>query len=563
MLASLHIQNVALIENAEICFGEHLNVITGETGAGKSITLDALGFVLGDRLDKSMVRTGADFMKVDAIFSAISYECQEDIFKETGLRFGDELLISREYNISGRTSCKINGEIVTATILKKVTSQLLDIHGQHEHQALLDNNYQLKILDNFATKDLGDRLECLNVLIDEIVEIESKIKALGGNKQEKQNLVDLYSFQLNEITNANIYEGEFEELENRFQEMKSGEKISTGLNGVLACLDKNPYGESASEQLVESEKSLSNLANFGEKYNNLADRMKSLSIELQDIIVTINEINDGLNFNEREFEQIDNRLDVIKSLFKKYGGDYDAMQNYFVETSEKLSNLTNSEERYNELIIEKDKLLTKILSLQMEISKIRQQNATIMQARINEELKKLGMPNAQFVIHFSKISEPYSRRGDDFVEFMFSANLGFDVQPLNKVASGGEISRFMLAYKIVINNLDNIGTLIFDEIDTGISGNIAMVVSQCMGKLSRQKQLIVVTHLPQICAMADVNFLVEKFGDTITKSNIKLIENSDLDNEIARLMGLMDVKGINFAKALKLECEEFKNTIKR
>lgn len=561
MLASLHIKNVALIESAEIDFGDKLNVVTGETGAGKSITLDALGFVLGDRLDKSMVRTGADFMKVDAIFSNISASCQQEIFKNTGMTISNEVLISREYNISGRTSCKIDGEIVTASALKKVTSHLIDIHGQHEHQALLDNAYQLKILDNFSAKDLGTRLDNLNDLIDQIVEIDSKIKALGGNKQEKQNLIDLYSFQLNEIESAGVFEGEFEELENRFQEMKSGEKISNGLNEILMKLDKNPYGESASEQLGESERALAGLSNFGDKYADLQKRVKSLSIELQDIVLTINEINGGLNFDEQEFEQVDKRLDFVKSLFKKYGGDYDAMQNYFVDISEKLASLTNSEERYNQLTQEREKLLAKILGLQTEISKIRKQNATDMQAKINVELKKLGMPNAQFVIQFSKIAEPYSRRGNDFVEFMFSANLGFDVQPLNKVASGGEISRFMLAYKIVINNLDNIGTLIFDEIDTGISGNIAMVVAQCMGQLSRIKQLIVVTHLPQICAMADVNFLVEKSGDTITKSSIKLIENDQLDSEIARLMGLVDLKGINFAKALKSECEKFKKTI--
>lgn len=562
MLASLHIQNVALIENAEICFGDHLNVITGETGAGKSITLDALGFVLGDRLDKSMVRTGADFMRVDAIFSNISAGCQQEIFKDTGITIDKEVMICREYNISGRTSCKINGEIVTASALKKVTSHLIDIHGQHEHQALLDNAYQLKILDNFSARDLGDRLDRLNILIDEIVDIESKIKALGGNKQEKQNLIDLYSFQLNEITNANVFEGEFEELESRFAEMKSGEKISNGLNEILMKIDKNPYGESASEQLGETERALGGLSNFGDKYAELQKRVKSLSIELQDIVFTINEINSGLNFDEQEFEQVDNRLDFVKSLFKKYGGDYQSMQNYFVDISEKLSNLTNSEEKYNQLTQEKDKLLAKILSLQTEISRIRKQNATTMQAKINEELKKLGMPNAQFVVRFDKIPEAYSRHGNDFVEFMFSANLGFDVQPLNKVASGGEISRFMLAYKIVINNLDNIDTLIFDEIDTGISGNIAMVVAQCMGKISRIKQLIVVSHLPQICAMGDVNFLVAKSGDTITKSNIQVIKNDALDNEIARLMGLVDIKGINFAKELKLECEKYKNSIK-
>lgn len=562
MLASLHIQNVALIENAEINFGNNLNVISGETGAGKSITLDALGFVLGDRLDRTMVRTNADFMKVDAFFTCLSKTCVDEIFNETGINLSDgEALISREYNINGKTSCKINGEMITTSMLKKITVHLVDIHGQHEHQALLDNAYQLQILDNFSSKDIGDRLNKLNLLIDKVNEIDNKIKNLGGNKVEKQNLIDLYSFQINEITNANIYEGEFEELENRYKEMKSSEKISTGLNEILNAIDKNAYGESATDQLAVGEKLLYSLATFGEKYNNLAERLKSVSIELQDITSSIVEINSTLNFNEQEFETIDKRLDYIKTLFRKYGGDYASLQNYFVDITDKLGNLINSEERYNELNKEKDVIIAQILGLQLEISKIRQKNAIVLQEQICEELKKLGMPNAKFIIGFEKISEPYSRKGNDFVEFMFSTNLGFEVKPLNKIASGGEISRFMLAYKIVINNLDNIDTLIFDEIDTGISGNIATVVAKCMGRLSRIKQMLVVSHLPQICAMADTNFLVEKSGETITKSNISMIKDSNLIKEIARLMGLMDEKGLNFAKELKLEAETYKTSL--
>ena len=562
MLASLHIQNVALIENAEINFGNNLNVISGETGAGKSITLDALGFVLGDRLDRTMVRTNADFMKVDAFFTCLSKTCVDEIFNETGINLSDgEALISREYNINGKTSCKINGEMITTSMLKKITVHLVDIHGQHEHQALLDNAYQLQILDNFSSKDIGDRLNKLNLFIDKVNEIDNKIKNLGGNKVEKQNLIDLYSFQINEITNANIYEGEFEELENRYKEMKSSEKISTGLNEILNAIDKNAYGESATDQLAVGEKLLYSLATFGEKYNNLAERLKSVSIELQDIASSIVEINSTLNFDEQEFETIDKRLDYIKTLFRKYGGDYASLQNYFVDITDKLGNLINSEERYNELNKEKDVIIAQILGLQLEISKIRQKNAIVLQEQICEELKKLGMPNAKFIIGFEKISEPYSRKGNDFVEFMFSTNLGFEVKPLNKIASGGEISRFMLAYKIVINNLDNIDTLIFDEIDTGISGNIATVVAKCMGRLSRIKQMLVVSHLPQICAMADTNFLVEKSGETITKSNISMIKDSNLIKEIARLMGLMDEKGLNFAKELKLEAETYKTSL--
>ena len=564
MLASLHIQNVALIENEEISFGTNLNVISGETGAGKSIMLDALGFVLGDRLDKSMMRTGADYMKVDAIFSNLNKRTIEHIEEIASIKLEDnEILLSREYNLNGKTSCKINGEIITTAILKKITSHLIDIHGQHEHQALLDNNHQLQILDNFAHAELGDKLDNLNNLIDQVVEIDNKLKALGGNKQEKQNLIDLYSFQLNEITNANIYEGEFEELDIRLKEIKSSEKISNALNETLQNLDKNPYSSSASEQLAMSSKLLSNLSSYGEKYDSLASRLQSLSIELNDIVSTVDEINTSLNFDQNEFDKIDKRLDDIKTLFRKYGGDYQSLQNYFIEVSEKLGMLVNSEEKYNELTVKKDEIVAKILSLQLEISRIRQKQAKIMQAQIEEEIRTLGMPKAQFCIEFNKIAEPYSRKGNDMVEFMFSANLGFEVRPLNKVASGGELSRFMLAYKIVINNLDNIDTLIFDEIDTGISGNIANVVANCMGRLSRVKQMLVITHLPQICAMADINFVVEKISDKITKTKIKETSGQELNLEIARLMGLIGQDGIEFACKLKQEANDYKESIKK
>lgn len=563
MLASLHIKNVALIEDNEISFGANLNVITGETGAGKSIMLDALKFVLGDRLDKTMVREGADFMRVDAIFSNLSKEVQQKVFAISGLDISDgELNISREYNINGKTSVRLNGELSTTAILKKITLFLIDIHGQHEHQAILNSDFQLEILDCFAKQELENYLVELNQHIDEINIIDSKLKMFGGSKIEKQNLCDLYRYQINEIEMANIKEGELTSLEEKLKEMKNSEKISQNLNEINGLLDKNPMGQSAQEQLFLAEKLFNQISMYGEKYSSLTDRLNSLCLELSDIASTTNELMEASQFNEQEFQEVDNRIDQIKTIFRKYGGDYYSLNKYYEEISNKLSVLEAGEEEYNNLTIEREKLVLKIKDVQNSITSIRKKNALIMQENIQKEIRLLGMPNAYFSIDFSKKAEEFTRVGQDEIEFMFTANVGFEKRPLAKIASGGELSRFMLAYKIVVNKLDNIDCLIFDEIDTGISGNTANVVARCMGRLSRDKQLIVITHLPQICAMGDNNYLVEKFTDKKTKSFVSPIFETSLFNEIARLMGLMDKKGLDFAKELKLDSENFKNSIR-
>ena len=562
MLASLKINNVALIESLEINFANNLNVISGETGSGKSILLNALGFVVGDRLDKTMLRTGTDVMKVDAIFIDICDSVCKKITEKTNVNIENgEILISREYSSNGKTVCKVNGELVTTTILKQISSYLIDIHGQHQHQALLNPEFQLSILDKFCGDNVTQKLTKLNEFIDGINEINQKLNLLGGDKIQKQNLIDLYSYQINEIEKADIKENELESLTERFKEMKDSEKISSSLNESLSLLDKNSYNQTASEQISNANRSLASLTIFSDKYNNVYNRLNSLSIELEDIIEEINTLNNGLVFDQNEFDTIDQRIDYIKTIFRKYGGDYNGLQTYKNEISEKLANLINSEEVFNELTDKKEKLIKQIVELETEISYIRKQNAVKLQTQIQKELQNLGMPKAVFEIDFGKTSEVYTRTGSDVVEFMFSANLGFEPKPLNKVASGGEISRFMLAYKIVVNNIDEINTLIFDEIDTGISGNIANVVANCMGRLSRQKQLIVVSHLPHICAMADMNLLVAKVTNSTTITTLKELKGENVYPEIARLMGLINLDGIEYAKKLKNTANEYKKNL--
>ena len=563
MLVNLKIKNVALIESLDIRFDSCLNVISGETGSGKSIMLNAMGFVFGDRLDKTLLREGADTMRVDAFFDGVSKGVASYIKELTGVDVEDELVITREYNDAGKTVCKINNESVNTSILKKVSSRLIDIHGQHEHQSLMDNEYQLDILDMFSKGEITPYLGKLNTLIDELNEVKMQLDMLGGNLEQKQNLIDLYSYQINEIDSANIKQGEYEDILQQIKEMKSYEKIAERLQESYRCLAENAYTTPATDLVAEASKQMILLQEFGEKYVELSNRIESIAVELDDISKTISDYISSGSFDADTLRQLDERADYIKDLFRKYGGDYESMIKYYDEIKVKLNNLINSETRHRDLLIKQDLLLADILNIQNQITEIRTKNSIEFASKIQGEIELLGMPNASVKINLSKRSEQYTRKGQDWVEFMFSANLGFECKPLAKVASGGELSRFMLAYKIVVADLDEIDTLIFDEIDTGLSGKMASVVAECLAKLSRHKQVITISHLPQLASMADTNFRVEKYSDTTTHTKLTEIRDRELYFEIARLMGVGEnAQALQVAQESKYRCNEFKNKLK-
>lgn len=562
MLVNLKVKNVALIDSLDITFDKKLNVISGETGSGKSIMLNAMGFVFGDRLDKTLLREGTDNMRVDAFFEGLDDEVKRSIRDLSGIEIDDEMVITREYYENGKTVCKINNETVNTSILKKVSSSLIDIHGQHEHQSLMDNEYQLQILDMFSKGEVNPALDKLNEKIDELNSVESDLNALGGNLEQKQNLIDLYKYQIEEIDNASVGENEFDEILQKIKEMKSYEKIITHLQDCYTNLSNNAYGSSAEDLVNEGCKQMSHLAEFGEKYSALADRLDAVSVELNDISKTLADFISSCNFSAEELERLDERADYIKGLFRKYGGDYNGLQKYYADITAKLDNLINSEALHTKLLAKQQVLLDEIADIQDKITTIRQKNAKIFAQNIQGELVNLGMPNAQIEIAITRRAEPYTRKGQDYIEFMFSANIGFEPKPLSKIASGGELSRFMLAYKIVVGNLDKTATLIFDEIDTGLSGKMAYVVAECLARLSRVKQVITISHLPQLACMADANFKVEKYSDSTTHTKLTQISNRDLYLEIARLMGLMEnAQALQVAEDSKLKCNEFKKNI--
>lgn len=563
MLNTLKIENVALIDKVVLSFDKGLNVISGETGAGKSIILDALSFVFGGRADRTLIRSGCERMRVEAIFNRLSDGLIKFINEELNISAEDEMFLLRELDINGKNICKINGELVPVASVKKICQKLIDLHGQSEHLAILDNNYQLEIIDLFG-KESDKLLFALREKIEQVKHIEADIISLGGSESEKQNLIDLYTYQINEICDAKVTSDEYDKLSDERKEMQQYEKINESLKSCYELNCKNNFSNSTIDNLSDAVKSMQSISNINEHYANILDRLKSMVIEIEDINETILlDIQNNI-FDQDRFDYIDGRIDFIKGLFRKYGGNYDAMMKYYDDITKKLDNLINGQERYLQLNAEKEKVLNEISAIQEKLTAIRKKSAKGLIEKLQTELRTLGMPNARVDVEFTKIMEPYSYMGADRVEFMFSSNLGFELKPLNKVVSGGEMSRVVLAYKIVVSDVDDIQTIIFDEIDSGLSGNIASVVGEYMARLSLKKQIIAISHLPQICAMADYNIKVEKYSDAhTTHTKATVLNENNLYEEIARLMGAnINERGLEISRDLKQKSNEYKLKIK-
>lgn len=563
MLNTLKIENVALIDKVVLSFDKGLNVISGETGAGKSIILDALSFVFGGRADRTLIRSGCERMRVEAIFNGLSNSLIKFINEELNILAEDEMFLSRELDINGKNICKINGELVPVASVKKICQKLIDLHGQSEHLAILDNNYQLEIIDLFG-KESDKLLFALREKIEQVKHIEADILSLGGSESEKQNLIDLYTYQINEIRDAKVTSDEYDKLSDERKEIQQYEKINESLKSCYELNCKNNFSNSTIDNLSDAVKSMQSISNINEHYANILDRLKSMLIEIEDINETILLDIQNNVFDQDRFDYIDGRIDFIKSLFRKYGGNYDAMMKYYDDITKKLDNLINGQERYLQLNAEKEEVLNEISAIQEKLTAIRKKSAKGLIEKLQTELRTLGMPNARVDVEFTKIMEPYSYMGADRVEFMFSSNLGFELKPLNKVVSGGEMSRVVLAYKIVVSDVDDIQTIIFDEIDSGLSGNIASVVGEYMARLSLKKQIIAISHLPQICAMADYNIKVEKYSDAhTTHTKATVLNENNLYEEIARLMGAnINERGLEISRDLKQKSNEYKLKIK-
>lgn len=535
MLKTLYLKNIALVDEAEIAFSEGLNVLSGETGAGKSVILDSIDFVLGAKADKGMIRSGQSECSVRAEFTC-EPELLRPVLEELDLEESDTLLIVRRLNADGRGSLKVNGCPMTATMLRKLTSQLVDVHGQSEHFFLLKETNQLRLLDQIAGTE-RERAEVASLLRERRAYAE-KLSSLGGDEGERERRADILRFQIDELENAALKEGEEEELTALRTKYQNAEKILGGLKTVRDALLSDG---GASDAVNTAHRGLISIEKYGD-YAALSERLENALAEIEDIGETAESLAEELDIDEREAERVENRLDEIKSLKKKYGGSVEEALNFLSRAKEELQLLENSAEECEKLKALLESNAKKLYSACEALTKKRKEGAEGFTRRVTEELKTLNIPSARFEIAFDPYTEEDLPRanaeGLDRVKFLFSANAGEPVKELGKIISGGEMSRFMLAVKAQLSSIGTIGTYIFDEIDAGIGGKTARVVAEKFADIAKTTQIIAVSHLAQIAAFADRQFLIEKKEEEgRTYSRIRALEEEERAGELVRLLG--------------------------
>lgn len=565
MLANINIKNIALIDSIEVNFANGLNVLSGETGAGKSIIIDSLSFVLGKRADKSLIRYGEDSASVTAVFENIGKSTKNMLQEFDIEQDDDQLIVKRTMTTEGKNTCSINGQRVTLSILKDIASTLADIYGQHENISVLNSSNHLYIIDKYGEKEIEPIISVQQSLYKEYKDVCSKLAKYGSLKDVNKN-IDILEYQINEIENADLKEGEEDELIALRHRLNNSQAIVSTLNESYNILNGDD-SQNILSLLTYSISQLSKISNFDQNINDLVERLDSSKTELKDIASTIEDIAENSEFNMQEYEQCEQRLALIRSLKRKYGNTVEDIEKYLSDIKEQYDFLSDGEEKVKEYEEDKRILLKKLYDNSLKLSKARQKSANELANNILKELKELGMPSCQFYTDFISAPEegdftPDSNGFDEAV-FMFSANTGQPAKELSKVISGGELSRFMLAMKKIIANLDGISTMVFDEIDTGISGRIAQIVAEKMADISRDKQVLAITHLPQLASMADNHYLIEKTtekGKTVT--HLVFLDRKAREEEIARLIGGKDYStyALPHAKEMIEYAENYKNS---
>jgi DNA repair protein RecN (Recombination protein N) len=555
MLLQLEIHNVALIDSVAIEFGSGLNILTGETGAGKSIIIDSINALLGDRLSRELIRTGTDKASVEAVFS-VDNKRLDDIFENLGIESEEDgtLIISREFSNSGKNICRVNGKMVTVSALKEIGTYLIDIHGQHDNQSLLRPEYHIDLLDAFGGERILQLKQEFSKLLSEYRGIRDRIKELSGDKTEREKKLEFIKFQINEIKKAKLKQGEEEELNSQKTLLANSEKIISAMSRAYdLLLSGNNIRNSAADNVNEALTELDGVARFNKKYDETAKKLQDISYQLYDIIDEIRKTRDDIEFDPGLLEQIEERLDLIYRLKRKYGGSIGEI----LECCEKLENelelFLKNEEEAEKLEKHQTFLNNSLLETGKLLNMERRKSAELLEANIGRELDDLEMKGARFKVNIEMTESAETRfyqNGLDKVEFMISPNVGEALKPLSKIASGGEMSRIMLAIKTILADVDNIPTLIFDEIDIGISGRASQKVGEKLAYISGKHQVICVTHLAQIACMADSHYMIEKSTkDNNTKTNVRKLAGEGIRNEIARIIGGANISEITIKHA--------------
>ncbi len=556
MLELLHIENIAIIERADISFRPGFNVLTGETGAGKSIVIDALSAVLGQRASRDLIRTGADHAFVSAVFSHIPQGLGADLCIEDA----EEWLLQREIYADGKNVCRLNGRPMTVTQLRTLGNRLLNIHGQHDGQQLLDETQHIIYLDQYG------RYMPLQIAYSEkfaaLQEIQSKISALQMDESEKARRIDTLQFQIKDLERANLQMGEEEELLERRNLLRNGEKFISAIQGADYCLNGDDNSEGVLSLLRQAQEQLSSLRNLSDAFSQLYERLESAYSEVYDIAYTVQEKKDEFDFAPGELDIVESRCDLLYRLKKKYGATVEDMMAYLERCKQELDQIAFADDRLALLQKQHEKAMNDVLAAARELSLQRKVVAKDLEQQIIQELQELNMSSIRFEVAFSEKNP--DANGIDEVRFLMSANVGEELRPIHKIASGGELARIMLAMKTVFSQQEQIGTMVFDEVDTGVSGRAAQKVAEKMARISRQKQVLCVTHLPQLAAMADTHFTVEKGvsgGRTFTK--VQELSRLQRREELARLTGGEQISQtmVDGAEELLTSADTYKKTL--
>ncbi len=538
MLKELHIENVAVIENLTVNFGSGMLAITGETGAGKSILIDAINVVLGERASKELIRTGESTAYVSALFRGLN-QAACNVLEGLGIaaEIGGELQISREMSLDGKSVARINGRPVTAGMLKDVGRQLVSIHGQHDSQILLLPERHVEFVDAYSSTE--EELSLYKNYYEKHLELRREIAGLQGKEQEKNRKAELLRYQIDEIDSACLYVGEDKELAERREIIKNAEKIASGVMGAYTALYDGENGSAASLVAMAAD-SLAGIAKYSEKTESAYNALNEISYAIDDIVESVRELKNSLTFTEDDLSAVEDRLDIIYRLKKKYGSSAEEILEYCEKCRAELNSIVHSEERLLELEEAYNQNLAKLKAAAEALSKKRKEGAQSLENRLVEELSSMDMKGVLFEVCAEKCD--YMPNGDEQIEFLFSANKGEEPKPLSKIASGGELSRVMLAIKSVLSKADTVDTLIFDEIDTGVSGSAAQKIGLKMKAIAASRQVLCVTHLSQIAALADCHYRISKSSDS--KKTYTKLETLDYDgrvNELARIISGVDI----------------------
>lgn len=538
MITTLHIKNIGIIDDINIDLNNGLNVLTGETGAGKTLIIDSIEIISGGRFSKEMIRKGETNSFIEMCIYAPENENSID----------GNIIVSREINTTGKNMCKINGRMVTVNELKEFMSKFIEIHGQNKNQELLDNKTHLKCLDNFIGNDIKKIKDKYLEKYNRYLEIKSELKQNYGDDKERERKLDLLKYQIEEIEQANLTEIEEDMLEEKRKMMQNSEKITKGLLDADTAISENGI-----DSISYAIKSLEKIENIDEKYEKVASNLKSLYYELQEISRDLSSYNDEIYFDEEERCQIEERLDLIYSLKRKYGNTIKEILDYKKKIEEEVEHIENLDKYNQKLKKELEEITKQMNEIGKQIHCEREKGAKVLIKNINKELVDLEMKNAKINIHIDYNENEFYKTGKDQVEFFIATNVGEDEKELIKIASGGEISRIMLAIKKVLADTDKMPILVFDEIDTGISGNAANMVAQKLNSISKNHQVLCISHLPSIAAMADYNYFIsKKVIDERTNTSVKLLNEEEIVKEIARISsGQVNEITIKYATELR------------